>query len=165
MLLPEVGGAAHVEECRAVAVEIVERRRSQAPARAASQGLQSHRPSPAQANAVGAGCHMPHRIGAIVSAGLPLWVIRPPEMVLDVPHLVAERLQATEPVQEHPGLSPVRAPAHVSKHNKTESRHDFSAARQANDASLICMRSIVWRTRGSQSAATSCVRSWRYMVS
>jgi hypothetical protein len=140
MLFAQISGSAHVEQGVTLAIQQVERLRGEAPAGFGSR-RESDRPAITEPN-IGRGTgNVSHRIGAVVGHGILLRIVRPPQVILDVPHVVAEGPKAAEPVQEHPRLPAVRAPADVTEHDEAPSLHGIvptKAPMSLNEMSRIC---------------------------
>ena len=122
LLLAQVGGADHVQERVARAVELVERGLAHAVAGALA-AHQPQRPAIGEADPLHAALEMSRRVRAVVCDRVDGGVVGPDGVVLHVPDVVAELGEPAEPAQVEPGLPPEGDAPHHPQYDEPESAH------------------------------------------
>jgi len=74
----------------------------------------------AEADALETAADVSDSVGAVVGDRVLLGMVRPDRVVLDVPDLVADLLEPSQPVEIQPGLTAERATAHHPEHDESQ---------------------------------------------
>jgi hypothetical protein len=116
LFVPKIGGANDVEKSVAGPVQIIQLPFAKSPTGTSAVG-EAVGPLVGQADALHAGRDMVCGVGAVIRDLVASRIIGPHGIILDIPDIQPEPLQAPEPVEIQPGLATEGAPPHHAQNN------------------------------------------------